>query len=121
MVTEAGIVLAAPVIGVQCHYCSRFVRPCEYMLIGLSVIMCWQCEEKHRGLIAGFAPPKECQGCHTPTELLAARASGAKWSMFVHFKDGEYQMLCKECSDAYIGKRKDLYGRTQFGWDVKLW
>lgn len=114
-------VIAAPIIGVQCHYCSKFCRPGEYLRIGQSVVMCWKCEENHRPKIHGFAPPKECQGCHTETAVLADRTPGGQYSMFVHWKDGEYQMLCQACSDAYIGKRKDLYGRTKFGWDIKLW
>lgn len=116
----SAITLAAPIIGVRCHYCQLFARPGEYRLIGESVVMCWKCQERHEAKVSSFAPPAECQMCGTPTELIAARARGAKWSMFLHFKDGEYQMLCPPCSDAYIGKRKDLYGGTRFGWAMKL-
>lgn len=111
---------AAAIIGVRCFYCSRFCAPREVRTIGESVQMCWQCQEKHTVKVEGFRPPAECQMCGTSTELIAARARGARWSMFLHWKDGEYQMLCPACSDAYIGKRRDLYGGTRFAWLAKL-
>lgn len=111
---------AAPIIGKKCHYCSRFICGGEYRIIGESVVMCWACQQRHDVKVEGLNPPAECQGCHTSTELLQARARGARWSMFLHWRDGEYQMLCAACSDAYIGKRKDLYGGTRFGWQRKL-
>ena len=40
--------------------------------------------------------------------------------MFLHWKDGLYQLLCPRCDAENVQKRKDLYGPTRFGWERKL-
>lgn len=40
--------------------------------------------------------------------------------MFLHWKDGVYQVLCRACSDRYERKRLDLYGDTVHGHLKKL-
>jgi hypothetical protein len=40
--------------------------------------------------------------------------------MYLHQKDGVYQILCRSCSDHYVRQRVDLYGDTEFGDRLKL-
>lgn len=81
------------------------------------MVRCWKCEQKHQAALDVLAgnPPKACGKCCLTFEELAARTQGAEVSMFLHWKDGIYQVLCRACSDLYVSQRKDLYGPTPFG------
>lgn len=84
--------------------------------------MCWKCYEGHQDalkLLAG-QPPEGCHECGLSFRKLAESAPGGDIKMWVHWKDGIYQVLCKTCSDRYIPKRVDLYGATDFGKSLKL-
>jgi hypothetical protein len=35
--------------------------------------------------------------------------------MFLHFKDGLYQLLCAHCDRRFVEQNKQLYGPTRFG------
>ena len=78
--------------------------------------MCLHCFEWHNHALAllnkGKIPPG-CQVCGLTFEALANAAGNTR--MYVHAKDGLYQVLCPTCSDAYILKRADLYKPTRFG------
>ncbi len=87
-------------------------------------IMCWRCYERHQKalqILAGNAPPG-CQNekCGVTFQQLEERAAGGDVRMYLHFKDGIYQILCPTCSDQYVPKRVDLYGGTAFGHARKL-
>lgn len=82
--------------------------------------MCWACWEKHTTQIEVFDPPHKCQVCNRTFEEIAAATIGEKVSMFPHWKDGVYQILCRPCDEIYVRSRRDLYGPTRFGWDRKL-
>ena len=79
---------------------------------------CWDCYYWHRAalaVLAGCAPPG-CQGpCRRSWEDLRREGPGENVRMWVHPKDGIYQLLCGACSDAYERKRLDLYRATRYG------
>lgn len=110
---------AAPIIGVQCHYCSKFRSPREILPIGgpHGAKMCWHCYEWHVAavkLLAGQIP-SGCQKCGLTFAKLQERAGSGDVRMYVHPVDGIYQVLCQTCSDRYVPQRSDLYRRTRFG------
>src|SRR5579872_7592452 len=115
---EIKVILAPAVILDRCHYCSKWVSHHEMVAIGLQqggARMCWHCYEWHQAaldLLYGGKEPLGCQECGLTTEELRRRAFGGDIQMYVHPRDGVYQVLCKKCSDAYIPKRVDLYGDT---------
>lgn len=111
---------AVPIIRVQCSVCSGHVHPNEFVLIGESVIVCWKCYEKQTRQVEIFDPPKECGMCQTRFDVLAAREQSEHVSMFAHWKDGIFQMLCRDCDKKYVLQRADLYGKTRFGRERKI-
>lgn len=109
----SGIVLA-----VRCHYCSRHRHPREIHPIGTGgARICSYCLEWHIKAIAMLAgePPPGCQQCGVTFAFLQDCARSGDLRMYLHAKDGIYQILCRGCSDGYIAKRRDLYAETQFG------
>lgn len=111
-------------IGEKCPSCSRFVSPAEILRFGDDgcVRLCARCWGKHLEalkVIGSGEPPKACQECNTPFGELAADERGNS-RMYIHSKDGVYQVLCSCCSDAYERKRRDLYGSTPYGNAKKL-
>jgi hypothetical protein len=86
--------------------------------------MCWLCWEWHNQALEALAgnPPSGCQVCGvTYTQLQERSPNGdSEVGMYVHPKDGIYQVLCRACSDAYELQRVDLYRPTQFGYEKKL-
>ena len=111
------------VVGVRCHYCSRFRSPREMLTLGTGgAKMCWRCFEWHRcalRMLAGY-PPSGCQQCGVTFQALRERNGGGDIRMYLMPKDGIYQVLCKRCSDRYLPKRVDLIGDTAFGRSLKL-
>lgn len=109
------------IILVTCHYCGDQVHPKEIVNIGDDALMCWKCWEKHKVAVEAFNPPHECAECHRTFAEIAADTIGQNVRMYPHWKDGGYQILCARCDEAYVQKRKDLYGKTSFGYhDRKL-
>ncbi len=107
----------------RCHYCSKFRSPKEILNIGTGgAVMCWRCHQWHGEALKMLAghPPPGCQVCSVTFEQLEERARGGDCKMYLHQKDGIYQILCKPCSDAYILKRADLYRPTKFGDKQKI-
>jgi hypothetical protein len=109
------------IIGVKCDYCSKFRSPREMIRMSGGVKMCWRCWQWHQVALKVLAgvPPPGCQECGVTFAELKA-ATGGDIRMYVHVKDGIYQILCKTCSDKYVPKRVDLYGHTAFGRSQKL-
>lgn len=111
------------VIGVVCHYCSRSRTPREMVAMGTGgARMCWRCWESHTGAVAALAGnlPRGCGECQVTFGALREAAPAGNVRMYVHWKDGIYQLLCPSCSDRYERKRLDLYGDTAYGWKNKL-
>lgn len=90
------------------------------LTIGESVKMCQQCHQRHGLKIEAFNPPDICVGCNASRAEIEARELGGKFSMFAHWRDGEYQLLCRECDAKYVQQRADLYADTRFGWERKV-
>jgi hypothetical protein len=110
------------VVGIRCHYCSKFRHPKEVLRLPGGPIMCWRCLEWHqkaRDALSGHPPPG-CQQCGVTFAQLQERAGSGDVSMCIHVKDGIYQVLCRTCSDKYAPKRVDLYGATEFGRALRL-
>lgn len=107
---------------VRCHYCSHPRTPTEILKIGTGgAIMCWHCYEWHLKALKMLCgqPPPGCQTCGVTFDELAERSSG-DCCMYVHPKDGIYQVLCRACSDRYVPQRVDLYRPTKYGFLKKL-
>jgi len=107
---------------VRCRFCGKGRHPREF--IGdPRVAPCWECYQWHIAaltVLAGQLPPG-CQGpCQRTWDQLREETPEENVRMFVHPKDGIYQLLCQECSDAYERKRLDLYAGTPYGWRKKL-
>lgn len=70
----------------------------------------------------GGAVPLGCQMCERSWELLEAEARtvDSRVSMYAVPKDGIYQLLCSPCKDKYVPKRRDMYGDTAYGHQLKL-
>lgn len=81
------------------------------------VAICWHCLHWHEKALLALSgnPPDGCQQCGVSFKDLAERTRGTSVPMAIHQKDGIYQVLCLSCSDAYVGKRRDLYGKTVYG------
>lgn len=104
----------------QCFQCYGFFPPAELITIGESVKICPDCDVKGRKAIEALEAPNECALCHTSSEELATREAGESFSMFIHWVDGVYAYLCRACDATYVLKRKDLYGKTRYGWERKV-
>lgn len=105
------------VLCVKCHYCSRWRNPKEVLRLTGGPVMCWSCYEWHQRALQVLAgtPPPGCQQCGVTFAQLRERSGDGDIRMYVHVKDGIYQVLCRTCSDAYVPKRVDLYGDTAYG------
>ncbi len=110
------------VLKIRCHYCSQFRDPREVHHLPGGVVMCWNCYGWHQRALRMLAgsPPPGCQACDVTFKELTERSPDGNTRMYLHVKDGIYQVLCTSCSDEYERKRLDLYGDTVHGWLRKL-
>lgn len=109
-------------IGEKCPMCSKFRSPSEILRMGEGecVRICLDCYAWHRralDMLAG-TPPPGCQVCGVSFEEAKARDGNSR--MWLHQKDGIYQILCGWCDAKYVQKRRDLYGNTPYGKKKKL-
>lgn len=111
----------AIIIALRCFDCGNQVSPSEVVRIGESVIQCWNCYDKQRTIINSWAePPTECALCHTKFEDLARQVPGQPVSMFAHWIDGTFGLLCAACDPIYVKKRLDQFRGTRYGDELKL-
>ena len=111
------------VIAEKCPYCSKFRHPKEIMPLGTGgAKICWHCYGWHQAAVRVLSgqPPPGCQECGVTFRALSDAAGGGDIRMYIHAKDGIYQVLCKACSDRYVVRRVDLYGATEFGRRLNL-
>jgi hypothetical protein len=110
----------------RCHYCSKHRLPGDIHTIGGTqggAKICRHCLEWHHRALRMFCtgkPPEGCQECGITFDQLTELAGGGDIPMYIHVKDGIYQILCRACSDKYERKRLDLYGDTAYGLKKKL-
>ncbi|SRR5579883_1031412 len=114
---------AIPVIGVKCHYCSKFYPKSEVVHFGEDGHMhrCLKCHETHVEALDALATqkcPDRCAECRESCESIHNRTGQA--TLFLHWKDGIYQFLCSRCARRYAEKRKDIFGHTRFGYETKI-
>ena len=107
----------ARVILPKCRRCQKH-RPIEEFLAGGPIVgYCRRCYEGHNEaleLLCSGTLPRGCHECGTSIADLQARP-GSDLRLYIHPKDGIYQLLCKTCSDIYEQKRADLYRATPHG------
>lgn len=102
----------------RCHYCSHFYPIQDIVVFAGGLMRCLKCHEKHLAALEVLAgkPVTACGECGITFEQLAEMSDGQHVPMYVHAKDGLYQVLCLRCDAVYVQKRKDLYGPTAFGY-----
>lgn len=117
---------AAPVIFCeQCSVCSKWRNPHEMQHLPGGALRCWKCYYNHLNALHAIStgePPAGCHECGITYEQLTElpESGNTGVAMFLHWKDGTYQFLCRRCSDGYERKRLDLYGNTVHGYKKKL-
>ena len=86
--------------------------------------ICQQCEHRHLEALQALSTgvfTGECSECgFSADELRAQNRCGSKGEMAVHFENGRYRAMCLVCDKAYVPKRLDLYGKTEFSHLSKL-
>ena len=109
--------MAAIIIAERCPYCSKFRSPLDMIPMPGGVKMCTSCEQRHLEALVALSTGKftgECSECGGKPEAQTDR------QMAVHFENGVYRMMCMLCDAVYTPKRRDLYGGTEFGRNLKL-
>lgn len=107
-------------IGVRCNHCSKERHPAEVVRLGEGgARICLRCLESHQQALRALntgTPPKECQECQTPFELMLPDAQGnIPMTLQMLPKDGIWQVLCMGCAAEYESKRSDLIKGTAYG------
>lgn len=112
------------IIGVRCHYCTRFRSPLEIIHMPGGVKICQPCEHRHTEALEALASGRftgECSECGlSHEEIRAQRKCGPNGEMAIHFENGRYRAMCIECDRVYVPKRLEMYGQTEFGHGLKL-
>lgn len=101
----------------QCRFCSKW-RRLEEFIGGEITGQCVQCLEWHRhalDVLTSGAMPRGCRECGATADTLSAGSASGDFRLYLHRKDGIYQLLCWTCSDAYERKRLDQFGDTPYG------
>ena len=78
--------------------------------------ICMACESRHIEALQAISSGQyagECSECYRKLDGPDVRAA-------IHFEDGKYRMMCLPCDAVYVPKRRDLYGETEFGRELKL-
>lgn len=81
--------------------------------------ICLDCEQRHIEALEAIGTGTfmgHCSECNRPWEELKS----IHGKMAVHFENGKYKAMCLDCDRAYVPKRRDLYGDTEFGHSIGL-
>jgi len=106
-------------IGEQCHYCQKWRWPADIIHQPGGVKICQQCEWRHIEALKALSTgvfTGECSECGKSAEQLRS----PNGEMAFHYENGVYRVMCVTCDRAYVRKRKDLYGDTEFGHSIGL-
>lgn len=97
-------------IATRCRSCGRQLRPSSVRRFGYASI-CESCLESIEARLDEFLSrnPDRCDECGRLIRDMECDATGNIF-MFVHMKDGVFQILCDQCSVSYAVSRKDIYG-----------
>lgn len=126
MVSSAGKAQAiAPVYQprFRCRFCGNYQPQGDFILPNdLAISPCLDCHRANEAALAALANKSEpgCWECRKTLSQIAHDTGKADVRMYLHKKDGLFQLLCPRCSDAYERKRLDLYGSTPYGERKKL-
>jgi hypothetical protein len=115
--------MAAAAFLERCMVCSQWRHPWEMQHLPGGALRCFYCHQDHVDALQTLStgdPPPCCAECRTPWEQLTCLTPDGNPYMYLHWKDGCYQMLCPQCSSKYAPKRLDLYGDTDWGLIRKL-
>ncbi len=111
--------MVAILIGEQCPYCTKFRSPLDIIPMPGGAKICIRCEQRHFEALEALASGQftgECSECgKTPEQLHSLTGR-----MAVHFENGRYKAMCLDCDAIYVPKRRELYGNTEFGHQLKL-
>jgi hypothetical protein len=114
----------AIIIGERCPYCTKFRSPLEILPMPGGAKICLSCEQRHNEALEALSTgvfTGRCSECDLPAEELRAQGRcGANGAMAMHFENGIYRAMCLVCDAAYVPKRIELYGGTEFGHELKL-
>jgi hypothetical protein len=113
----------ARVLHPKCRVCGRH-RPVEEFVAGGPVTgYCLRCLERNQealDLLANRSLPQGCHVCNKSMKQLSDETPGSDVRLYLHPKDGIWQLLCAPCSDRYEHKRADLYRGTPYGHERKI-
>lgn len=111
-------------IGERCPYCQKFRNPKDILHQPGGVRICLECEQRHLEALKSLQACNflgQCSECGLDaTELKAQHRCGPLGQMAVHYEGGKYRAMCLVCNSSYVPKRRELYGRTEFGNALKL-
>lgn len=116
--------MSTVVMAVQCSHCSRFKPPYEIWTMPGNATICPTCFHRTQAaliemaeLMAGGAV--NCPVCGKNSDELKIQAGHGDYTMYIHWRDGVFMPHCQQCHDEYAPKRRDLYGKTEFGKTLK--
>jgi tRNA G26 N,N-dimethylase Trm1 len=98
-------------VGERCPYCQKFRNPREILWQPGGVRICVECEQRHIQAVEALSTMEYHGVC---TECGKGPASEENRELVVHYENGKYRIMCLPCDLAYVPKRLDLYGGTQF-------
>ena len=82
-----------------------------------------QCEQRHLEALEALQTGNllgQCSECGMKAEeLVAQKRCGPLGQMAVHFENGRYRAMCLVCDSTYVPRRRELYGKTEFGRGLK--
>lgn len=105
------------IIGEICPYCCKFRSPMDIIPMLGGAKICIQCEQRHIEALNALSTGTftgECSECGKKPEEMKS----SDGSMAIHFENGRYRAMCNSCDQAYVLKRMELYGGTQFARDL---
>ncbi len=110
------------VVAVRCNWCSKQRPHFRVHQLSSNQVICDNCLDWHSHALEVLSGgvPKGCQECQTTWDALRDATPGEQVRMYVVPKDGINQLLCRSCTSAYVRKRKDVYGDTEFGKQLGL-
>jgi hypothetical protein len=110
-------------VGLRCRFCGSFRHRREFVLPDRTTISpCVECYQAHEEALFALAEKVEpgCYDCRRKLSELPSENAHDDVSMCLHWKDGLYQLLCRQCSATYEVKKKDMYADTPYGHRRKL-
>lgn len=100
-------------MGERCPYCTKHRSPRDIIHYPGNVKICVDCERRHQEALDALSTGTfngTCSECGKSARELGVH----NLEMAVHYEGGRYRLLCKACDLAYVPKRKELYGNTEF-------